>query len=307
MVFNTFQQLIDKVRASGGDRRTVAVAAAHDEHTLEAVCLSARMGIATPLLIGEARRIEEMLRALGEKPGAFEILDAATPSDAAVEAAAQVGAGRAHFVMKGRIDTPALMRALLDAKSGMRTGRLMSHICVLQIPNRHKLTVLTDIALNIKPDLEQKQVILENAVQAMADMGFDPPKVAVLAASEAVNPKMPETLDAVELKKRNQEGALAGCLMEGPLSYDLAMSRESAAIKGLESPVCGEADLLLAPDIAAGNILAKALIYSAGAHRAGIVVGARVPVVLPSRAAEAQDKYLPLVLAASASRRGDAA
>ena len=160
---------------------------------------------------------------------------------------------------------------------------------------------ITDSALNIHPDLAQKKGMIVNAVGAMLRMGFDEPKVAVLAAVEQVNPKMPETLDAAELKRLNEAGEIAGCVIEGPISYDLAICKESAALKGYASPVCGEVDLMVAPDIAAANILLKALRYSAEASSAGFVVGGSVPLVLTSRAAEVGSKYLPILLAAAAS------
>ena len=171
---------------------------------------------------------------------------------------------------------------------------------MVEVPAYHKLLAITDAAINIRPNLQQKRAIIDNAVEAMRRMGFDPPKVAVLAATEEVNPKMPETLDAAALQRMNRDGEITGCVVEGPLSYDLAVSKESAAIKGISSAVCGDADLLLAPDIAAGNILLKALRYSAGVRTASVVIGGRVPVVLTSRAADAADKYWPVILAASA-------
>ena len=203
--------------------------------------------------------------------------------------------------MKGLIQTGDLLRILLSSEGGLRTGNLMSHLSIVQIPNYHKLIGLTDVAVNISPDLSQKKAIVENAVVTMTRMGFEPPKVAILASSEQVNPKMQDSVDAGELKKMNLEGILSGCIIEGPLSYDLAISRESAEIKGFESPVCGEVDLMVVPNMTAGNILLKALRYSAGAGSAGIVIGGKVPIVLTSRAVETQDTFLPLALAASAT------
>jgi len=301
MIYRNFEQLIALVRANSKATRTVAVVAAEDGHTLEAVGQAARDGIVAPLLIGHKNRILEQLTHLDEQIPNYSIIHAETFEDAALKAAAAVASGEAHFLMKGLIPTAELMKALLSDKGGFRTGSLLSHLSFVQIANYHKLVGLTDAALNIYPDLKQKRAILENAVATMTRMGFDTPKVAILAANEQVNSKMPETIDAAELKRLNQEGSVSGCIVEGPISYDLMMSRESAAIKGYESTVCGDVDLMVVPNISAGNILLKALRYSAQASSAGIVVGGRVPIVLTSRAVDVQDKYLPLVLAASAT------
>jgi phosphate butyryltransferase len=301
MIFRGFEQLVEMVRAKSKKKRTVAVVAAQDGHTLEAVVqAAAKEEVVEPLLIGDKGEIERLLAAQGERPANYSVIHAATVEDAAISALELVNGGRVDFLMKGLIPTASLMRVLL-ADRRFRVGSLMSHLSIVHIPNYHKLVGLTDAALNICPDVSQKRAIVENAVTTMTRMGFDPPKVAILAASEEVNPKMPETVAAAELKRLNSAGALPGCLIEGPLSYDLAFSREAAAIKGYHSPVCGDVDLLVVPDIAAGNILLKALRYAAGASSAGIVVGGKVPIVLTSRAAEVEAKFLPLVLAASAT------
>ncbi|MDT8903450.1 phosphate acyltransferase [Anaeroselena agilis] len=301
MIYRNFEQLIETVRAKSKKKRTVAVVAAQDGHTLEAVVkAAAKDEVIEPLLVGDKEAIEKLLTAMGERPANYEVIHAATAEDAAVGALKLVNGGRADFLMKGLIPTAGLMKVLFSDNQ-FRVGSLLSHLSIIHIPNYHKLVGLTDVALNICPDLNQKRAIVENAVTTMARMGFDPPKVAILAASDEVSAKMPETTDAAELKKLNAAGELPGCLVEGPLSYDLAFSKEAAAIKGHKSPVCGEVDLLVVPNISAGNILIKALRYAAGASSAGIVVGGRVPIVLTSRAAETEAKLLPLILAASAT------
>ncbi|MBG0776149.1 MAG: phosphate butyryltransferase [Desulfovibrionaceae bacterium] len=301
MIYSDFEHLLEQARARTDAERTVAVVAAEDDHTLEAVIQTRDLGFISSVLVGRGPRIEEELKKLGQNPGDFHIVDAATPEEAVFTAADLVNAGRADFLMKGLIETPILMKTLFNERCNFRTGGLISHVCFVKIPSYHKLVAITDIALNIAPDLEQKQLILQNAVDAMLRMGFDEPLAAVLAANERVSPKMVETVDAAELKRRNQEGLIRNCVVEGPLSYDLAISAKVASVKGCDSPVPGNVDLMLAPNISAGNILLKALVYSAGAHRAGIVVGGRVPMVLPSRAAVAEDKFLPMVLAAAAA------
>ncbi|QDR81200.1 phosphate acyltransferase [Sporomusa termitida] len=301
MIYRNFDQLMELVRSNQKKKRTVAVVAAQDSHTLEAVSLAVKAEIVNPVLIGHKEQIKGHLAILDENPSDYTVIHTETAEEAAYTAAGLVQTGQADFLMKGLIQTSSLMRVLLSDKAGFRTGSLISHLGFVQIPNYHKLMGITDVALNIYPDLNQKKAILENAVATMSRMGFDTPNVAVLAASEDINPKIPETVDAAELKRLNQAGSLSGCIVEGPVSYDLAISKEAAEIKGIDSKVCGDADLLVLPNLAAGNILYKALRYSAGARTAGMVIGGKVPIVLTSRAAEVDGKFLPLVLAASAT------
>ncbi len=301
MIYKSFDQLIEKVNAGASGKKTVAVMAAEDSHTLEAVCQAARVGAVDALLIGNKFTMRGQLEKLGERAADYTLIHAESTEDIVVKAAQLVNTGRAHFLMKGLIQTGDMMKLLLSDRCGFRTDAQMSHLGLLQIPNYHKLIGITDSALNVYPDLQQKKAMVKNAVEAMLRMGFDEPKVAVLAAVEQVNQKMPETLDAAALKTMNATGEISGCIVEGPISYDLAISREAAELKGYESPVCGEVDLMVAPNIAAANILLKALRHSAEASSAGFVVGGSVPLVLTSRAAEAGSKYLPIILAAAAS------
>ncbi len=301
MIYKNFDQLIEQVRAGSSGKKIVAVMAAEDTHTLEAVCQATKAGAVEPLLIGNKFTMRSVLEQLGERVADYNLIHAESTEDIVVRAAQFVNTGRAHFLMKGLIQTGDMMKLLLSDKCGFRTDAQMSHLGLLQIPSYHKLIGITDSALNVNPDLHQKKAMVKNAVEAMLRMGFDAPKVAVLAAVEHVNSKMPETLDAAALKTMNATGEIAGCIVEGPISYDLAISKEAAELKDFESPVCGDVDLLVTPNIAAGNILLKALRHSAGASSAGFVVGGKVPLVLTSRAAEAGSKYLPIMLAAAAS------
>lgn len=300
MIYRSFEQLFDNNKINSG-KKVVAVMAAEDSHTLEAVSQAAKIGAVDVILIGDEAKIRRQLALLDEQPQDYTIIHAENTEDVVLRAASLVNDGQAHFLMKGLIQTSEMMKTLLSEKSGFRTETMMSHLSLVQIPNYHKLIGLTDAALSVNPDLNQKKDIVKNAVKAMLSMGFDTPKVAILAAVEQVNPKMPETVDAAELKRMNGEGILPGCIIEGPLSYDLVMSKEAADLKGIDSPVCGDADLMVAPNLAAGNILLKALRYSAGATSAGIVLGGKVPLVLTSRAAEVESKYLPILLAAAIS------
>jgi phosphate butyryltransferase len=303
MKYTTLSKLAVRVLEEKESRpKVVAVAAADDLHTLEAVLCAARDGIAVPLLTGDRAGIREKLTQLDQKPEDYEIIDAGSPEDAAFQAALAVKEGRANFLMKGLIPTGPMLKVFFREETGFRIGRPISHISLAQTPSYHKLLCISDSAINIRPTLEVKRAMIENAVSALRSMGFDRPKVAVLTSTELINPKMPETQDAQVLKDMNQQGLITDCLVEGPISFDLAVSKEAAEIKGLSSPVYGDADLLITPDIASGNILLKSLRYCAGASTAGIVVGGRAPLVLTSRAVAPMDKYWPIVLAAAAAK-----
>ena len=299
MVFKNFEELIKKVQKSES-KKIVAVVAAHDEHTLQAVFKAKKDNIVEPLLIGDKTKIKEILHNLNESLDDAQIIEAENDTVAAMKAVELVNDKKADFIMKGKIQTADLLRAVVNKEKGLRTGKIMSHFVFNEIPNYHKLIVTTDGGMMMYPDVNEKKQIIENAVNTLIAMGYEKPKVAVLAAVEKVNPKMPESVDAGLLKEMNQKGEIKDCIVEGPISYDLTMSRESAEIKGYSSPVVGDADILIVPNIAAGNILGKALVYSAGAKMAGFIVGAKVPIVLTSRGSSAEEKYLSLVLSAAA-------
>ena len=301
MEYKNFAELIEKVQNMDHMKR-VAVVAAQDEHTLQAVFLARRNNIAEPILIGNRAEILEVLKALGEKMDESMIIEAEDDAASARKAVELIHEGKADFIMKGRIQTADLLRAVVDKEKGLRAGSVMSHLVLHELPGYHKLLAVTDGGMMMYPDLEQKKGILMNAVDAYHAMGVEEPKVAVLAAVEVVNPKMPESVDAGKLKEMNLSGEIDGCIVEGPISFDLCMSRESAKIKGYHSPVVGDADIMIVPDIAAGNILGKALVYAAGARMAGFIVGAKVPIVMTSRGSTADEKYLSLVLSAAAAK-----
>ena len=298
-MFHTFDELQQKVRHFP-NRKRVAVVAAAEEHVLEAVDRAYREQIVEPILIGDAAKIAEYLDQHHAAIPAAAIRAADSVHDAAMLAVQLVRSGEADFLMKGRLQTAELMRVVVDRTRGLRTRRLMSHIAFLEIPTYHKLLAITDGGIVLHPDLEEKREILDNAVAFMLKMGYLMPNVAVMAAVETINPKMQDTVDAARLKQMNQAGTIANCVVEGPISYDLAISKASAKIKGYDSPVTGDVDLMVAPNIAAGNLMAKSLVYSGGAKMAGVVVGAAAPVVLTSRGSTAEEKFYSLVLAASA-------
>lgn len=299
MDLKNFQELIAKVQKNDTVKR-VAVAAAQDEHTLEAVFKAAQDKLVDPVLIGDKSKITEILQKLNIEFDLDSIIHVETDKEAAEKTVETVNANKADFIMKGKLQTADLLRAVVDKEKGLRTGKVMSHLAIMEVPGYHKLIAVTDGGMMMYPNTEEKIQILENAVDVFRAMGYECPKVAVLAAVETVNPKMPEAVDGNILKKMNQSGEIKDCIVEGPISVDLTFSKESAKIKGYESVVTGDVDILLVPNITTGNILSKAIIELANGIMAGMIVGAKVPIVLTSRGASTQEKYLSLVLSASA-------
>ncbi|SHH52150.1 bifunctional enoyl-CoA hydratase/phosphate acetyltransferase [Clostridium grantii] len=298
MEFKNFNELVTKVKESKSIRK-VAVVSAQDKHTLEAVFKAKNDGLIFPILIGDKKKIQSIINSLGEELASEWIINVESDSQAAYKAVEIIRNGEADFIMKGKIQTSDLLKAVVDKDKGLRTNSIMSHISINEIPSYHKLLAVTDGGMMMYPDLTQKKSILENAVNTFINMGYENPKVAVLSAVEVLNPKMIETVDAAALKEMNLNGEIKNCLVEGPISYDLAMNKESALIKGFQSEVTENVDILIVPNITTGNILAKSLIYSAHAKMAGFIVGAKVPIVLTSRGSSSEEKYLSLALSAS--------
>lgn len=299
MEFKNFNQLIEKVQNDKSQKR-VAVVAAQDEHTLEAVLKAKKDNIVKPILIGDKIKIEKILAELKANLEDSSIINVEDDSEAAMKAVELIRENKADFIMKGKIQTADLLKAVVNKEKGLRTGNVISHIAMYEVPTYHKLLAITDGGMMMYPNLAEKKQIIENAVNTFVAMGYETPKVAVLSAVETINPKMPETVDADMLKQMNQRGEIKDCIVEGPISYDLTMCKESADIKGYSSPVTGDVDILIVPNITTGNILGKSLSYSANAKMAGFIVGAKVPIVLTSRGSTSEEKYLSLVLSASA-------
>lgn len=299
MELKNFEELIERIQNRNSLAR-VAVAAAHDEHTLEAVFKASKDKIVIPVLVGDKDKIKNILDELKIQFDENNIIHTESDTEAAEKSVELINEGKADFIMKGKLQTADLLKAVVNKEKGLRTGRVMSHVAILQVPSYRKLIAVTDGGMMMYPNTEEKMQIIENAVGVFLAMGYEKPKVALLASVETVNPKMPETVDADLLKKMNLSGEIKDCIVEGPISYDLTMNKESAEIKGFKSEVTGEADILIAPNITTGNILSKALIESAGGKMAGMIVGAKVPIVLTSRGATSEEKYLSLVLSASA-------
>ncbi|MDF2548428.1 MAG: phosphate butyryltransferase [Anaerosolibacter sp.] len=282
-MIKNFQELIQAAKNQKTMR--LAVAAAQDEEVLVAVCNASELGIVEPILVGDVEKINEIAQDHHLNIGDYQIIDKKDLDEAARSAVELVSSGKADFVMKGILDTSILLKAVLDKEIGLRTDSQLSHVMVYGMKNYHKLLFLTDGGMNIAPGLEEKVKITKNAVQVAKAMGIETVKVACLAAKEKVDPKMQATVDADALKKMSEAGDFGqGVIVDGPLAFDLAISKEAAEIKKFKSAVAGDADILLVPVIEVGNGIGKALTYFADADSAGIIMGAKAPVVLVSRA-----------------------
>lgn len=291
----SFKALLDLAKERGP--KIVAVAVAQDKEVLSAVKKANEFGIAIPILVGDEDKIKSIAQEINFDLTNIKILDEKDGSMACRIATELVSSGNAHVLMKGLIDTGVIMKQVLDADIGLRTGNVISHVAVFDVSTYHKIFFVTDAAMNIAPNLQQKKEIIENAVVLAKALDIEIPKVAVLAAMEKVSPKMEATQHAKELADMNKRGEIVGCLVEGPLALDNAISKESAILKGIDSEVAGDADILLAPYIEAGNVLYKALSFLANAKSAGLIVGTKAPIVLTSRADNEESKLNSIALA----------
>jgi len=289
-------EILDAVREYPVKR--VAVAAAEDATVVDAVKRAADGEVAEATLVGDEKRIRELGERAGLKLGKDEVVHEPIPEKAALRAAELVSSGRADVLMKGYIQTDDFLRAVLDKDVGLRTGLRMSHVFVGEMPAWDRLMMVTDAAMNIAPDLEAKAEIILNAVHLAHVLGVEEPRVACLAAVELLNPKMQATVDATCLHKMWDRGQFpAGCIVDGPFGFDNAISAAAAEHKRIGGPVAGLGDILLVPCIEAGNIVVKSFVYAAGAKMAGVVIGAKAPVVLTSRADSAESKFLSIAAA----------
>lgn len=296
-MYRSFEEIAAAAKAHPR-KRAMAVAGAADTAVLQSVVHAAREGIVSPILVGDREKIRELLTRMDVAADAFPIENALSGEEPELSAQL-IRRGEAEILMKGMVDTGPMLRPLVKKENNLRTGSLMSHVVFFdRIPHYSKLLLQTDGGMVMYPTLEDKKAIIENAVNTLHTMGNPNPSVGVLAAIEKVNPKMVETTDAAELARMNREGELTGCTVVGPISYDVAMSAEIARHKGFECPFCGEFDVLIVPNMTCGNILSKSWIITAGAMMAGIIVGAKAPVVLTSRGASPEEKYYSIALAA---------
>ncbi|MCC8081548.1 MAG: bifunctional enoyl-CoA hydratase/phosphate acetyltransferase [Lachnospiraceae bacterium] len=298
MVLKNFDVLIEKVK-SFPEPKKVIVAAAGDAHTLEAIKEAVDEGIVKPVLVGDKAKIIEIAAEIGLNVAEEDIYDEPDAVGAAQKSVALIHEGKGDFIMKGKLETAQILKPVVNKETGLGTGRVMSHFVFDELPYYHKLLVTTDGGMMTYPTLEQKKDIIINTVETLKALGYENPKIACVAAVEKVNPKMPETVEADALKQMNQNGEITDCIIEGPISLDIALSKEIADLKGFDSPVAGDADVVLVPNIQVGNILGKSITVIARGNMAGFIVGAKVPIVLTSRGSSAKEKYLSLVLASA--------
>jgi len=302
-----YQRLI----ASAQRHPAMPTAVAHpcDAVSLESAVEAARLGLLKPILVGPADRIRETAARASIDITAFELVDARHSHESATKAVELVRLGRAEALMKGSLHTDELMGAVVARDTGIRTARRISHCFVMDVPGHPRAMIISDAAVNIAPSLEAKVDIVQNAIGLAHALGVAEPRVAILSAMETVNPKVPSTIEAAALCKMADRGQITGGLLDGPLALDNAISVEAAEIKHIVSPVAGRADILIVPDLEAGNMLAKSLSFLAGADAAGIVLGARVPIILTSRADSLLTRLASCAVAVmgAAARRANAA
>ena len=287
----------------GGPPAPTAIAYPCDPESILGAVEAARAGLIEPILVGPRGKITKAAEAAGLNIDAFRLVDAPHSQAAAFEAVALIRRGEATLLMKGSLHTDELLHAVLSPDTGIRRGRLLSHVYLMDVPAYPRPLLLTDAAVNIAPDLEQKRDIVQNAIDLAHIMGIEAPRVAILAAVEMINPHMRSTLDAAALCKMADRGQITGGLVDGPLAFDNAVSLEAARTKGIVSEVAGRADILVAPDLEAGNMLAKQLTFMAGADAAGVVLGARAPIILTSRADSERTRMASCAVAVRVARR----
>jgi phosphate acetyltransferase len=279
-----------------------------DESSLRGPVEAAELGIIKPILVGPAAKIEKVANEHGIEIRGFQVVDASHSEAAAERAVEMVHEGKGELLMKGSLHTDELMRAVTNSKTGLRTARRISHVFIMDVPTYPETLFVTDAAINIAPDLDAKRDIIQNAVDLFTQVGLGTPRVAILSAVETVTSKIPSTIVAAALCKMADRGQITNAVLDGPLAFDNAISPEAAKIKGIQSPVAGKAQILIVPDLEAGNMLAKNLIFLSKADSAGLVLGARVPVVLTSRADSVRSRMASCAAAVlyAAARRNKA-
>ncbi|QAT41331.1 phosphate butyryltransferase [Clostridium sp. JN-9] len=295
-MIKSFNELLKK--ASEQPMKKVAVAVAEDRPVLEAVKDANERGIANAILVGNVDKIKAVAKEINMDLSKFELVDVKDMKKAALKAVELVSTGKADIVMKGLVDTANFLRAVLNKEVGLRTGKLMSHVAVFEISKFDRLIFLTDVAFNMYPELKDKVDIINNAVSVAHAVGIEMPKVAPICAVEVVNPAMQPTLDAAALSKMSDRGQIKGCIVDGPLALDNALSEQAAAHKKVTGPVAGKADILLLPNIDSGNIMYKTLTYASDSKNGGILVGTAAPVVLTSRNDSHETKMNSIAMAA---------
>lgn len=291
------RSLSEVIEMAKGKGKVIAIAGAEDKEAIKAVFEAQELGVSA-ILFGKKEVIESNLKEIGAD---FPIVDCRTDEESSKAAVKAVVEGRAHIVMKGLVKTSTLLKAVLDKEQGLRTERLLSHVAVVEVPGVNRLIFVTDGGMVIRPTLEQKVQIIENAVSVARKLGYEMPRVGLIAAVETVNPDMPETLEAAIIAKMNERGQIKNCKIDGPLGIDNALSVYAAEVKGVKGEVAGHADILVVPDIHSGNFLGKSAVYFANGKIAGIIAGAKAPVIVISRADTSESKFASIALAIAIS------
>lgn len=291
----SLSELIELAKRVG--KKNLAVVGAEDEEAVEAAMMAKKEGLVDRIfLVGNPRRLKSY-----EGSDGVEIVESFDETDASEKGVKLVSSGRADVLVKGLVKTSTLLKAVLNKEWGLRGGGLLTHLAAVEVPALDRVVFVSDGGIVIRPSLEEKVKLINNAVEVLHKLGYENPKVALICAVETVNPAMPETVEAAIITKMNQRGEIKGCVVDGPLGLDNALNPRAAEVKGVKSPVAGCADLLIVPDIHSGNFLGKSAVYFAAGKIAGMVIGARAPVVLVSRADTAQSKLLSIAMACAAS------
>lgn len=296
-MFTSFQEIEEYIKKNHIVKK-VALAGAHDDDALAAVANARKKGVITAVLIGHKEKIKKLLPLLGEKESDYEIIEEENEQESARLACSLVKSGKADIPMKGLMQTASFMRAVLDKKAGfLSEGALLSQATVLDFPKEKRLMIISDCAVNIAPDYADKVKILKNAVTLAHKLGFDMPKAAIITPVEVINPAIQSTIDAAMISKAVQRGQIKGCIADGPLGLDNAVSEEAAKHKGIVSPVAGHADILLMPDLSTGNVFTKSLTYFADLASSGTLNGTTSPVIMTSRTDTPENKYYSILTA----------
>ena len=296
-MISKLSEVVDMAKAKR--KRRIAVAAAGDIDVLQALKNAGEAGIVEPILVGHKDIIEKLCEEIDYDYSKYEIINIADRYEASIQASQLIREGRADILMKGMVSTGQLLKAVLDREHGLRTGKVLSHVAIFESPYYHKLLGITDAAMNVSPTFEEKIDLINNAVKVFHLLGEPNPRVAVVGAVETVNMRMESTMHAATLSMMNKRHQITGCIIDGPLALDNAVSKKAAQVKGIESEVAGNADIVVAPDINGANFLYKALNFLGGAQSAAVIMGAKVPIVLTSRADSEKSKFLSIALAAA--------
>ena len=296
-MISKLSELVDMAKAKR--QRKIAVAAAGDYEVLQALKNAGSEGIVEPVLVGIKSKIEKISKEIDYDISKFELIDIEDKFEASLQAAQLIREGHADLLMKGMVSTGQLLKAVLDKEHGLRKGSILSHVAIFESPHYHKILGVTDAAMNVAPTFEEKIGVINNAVELFHLLGEPNPKVAIVGAVETVNQRMESTMHAATLSMMNKRQQITGCIIDGPLALDNAISKKAAEVKNIQSDVAGNVDIVVAPDINGANFLYKALNFLGGASTAAVIMGAKVPVVLTSRADSEKIKYLSIALAAA--------